>query len=38
MTIRSDIKAMDRGAAKAPAAARPAASLLIGGLLLLTRP
>jgi hypothetical protein len=38
MTIRSDINAMERGAGKAPAAARPDCVLLIGGLLLLTRP
>jgi len=34
MTIRSEINAIDRGAAKA----RPAAALILGGLLLLTRP
>ena len=34
MTIRNDINAIDRGAAQA----RPAAALIIGGLLLLMRP
>jgi hypothetical protein len=38
MTIRSDINAIDRGAAKAQPAARPVAALILGGLLLLIRP
>jgi hypothetical protein len=38
MTIRGDISAIDRGAQISKISARPAAALLLGGLLLLTRP
>jgi hypothetical protein len=38
MTIRNDINAIDRGAATALVPVLPSAALILGGLLLLTRP
>jgi hypothetical protein len=38
MTFRNDINAIDRGAAAALFPAPSAATLILGGLLLLTRP